>query len=505
MRDFHRCSRCSRVNFMCKCIPSSSALTASASSASGAASVMPTNPSSMHRDVEEAGPSGMSSQLLLGTDSTADADDATTADSVVGITLRAATSMQPFSIYDFLSTSRSNLYGRLTDEQASLPVLRTKRYSNASEEYSSFMANRTRATLMPHDPAPPSISLHHDHAPSDQYNCPAGVNVSASASSAATALPVATTVIDPALQGSSSGELKNDTNELEALHSRLISLLECPVCLEPISPPIHQCRRGHLVCHRCKPHLSLCPTCRERMTDTRNWAVERIAEELRYPCKNSSAGCPLKMALCDKDNHEAACTFRTFTCPFRACSWSGFLPDMLPHLRHAHSSRFLEGHQQQIDVELNSPTLFYTDWAVSCLGEVFRFNVFQNIPNSMLYASAYYLGAANKAADFVYTVELSGRQNRNISYSRQTHSESTKMSSLCQSCDCFLIKGDVIKYFVKDGKLGLKIQFHRSRLDWVARFFYILLFFLYGFIGNVKFEIKEWYYGNLSLIPCSIL
>ena len=35
--------------------------------------------------------------------------------------------------------------------------------------------------------------------------------------------------------------------ELDTLHSTLTSLLECPVCMEPIAPPIHQCRRGHLV------------------------------------------------------------------------------------------------------------------------------------------------------------------------------------------------------------------------------------------------------------------
>lgn len=35
--------------------------------------------------------------------------------------------------------------------------------------------------------------------------------------------------------------------ELDHFHAKLIGLIECPVCLEPISPPIHQCRRGHLV------------------------------------------------------------------------------------------------------------------------------------------------------------------------------------------------------------------------------------------------------------------
>ena len=46
------------------------------------------------------------------------------------------------------------------------------------------------------------------------------------------------------------------TNELDDFHTRLLSLIECPVCLEPIAPPVHQCRRGHLVrchCNSCRP------------------------------------------------------------------------------------------------------------------------------------------------------------------------------------------------------------------------------------------------------------
>ena len=39
-------------------------------------------------------------------------------------------------------------------------------------------------------------------------------------------------------------------SELEQLHARLIAMIECPVCFEPIAPPIHQCRRGHLVSYR---------------------------------------------------------------------------------------------------------------------------------------------------------------------------------------------------------------------------------------------------------------
>lgn len=46
---------------------------------------------------------------------------------------------------------------------------------------------------------------------------------------------------------SSSSTEPTTTNELDEFHARLLSLIECPVCLEPIAPPVHQCRRGHLV------------------------------------------------------------------------------------------------------------------------------------------------------------------------------------------------------------------------------------------------------------------
>jgi len=196
------------------------------------------------------------------------------------------------------------------------------------------------------------------------------------------------------------------------------------------------------------------------MSDMRNWAVERLAEHLRYPCKNASSGCPVTILLAHKSQHEATCSFRTYTCLFRTCSWAGFRPLILSHLREAHTSRFLEGTQQCIDVELNSPTLFYTDWAVSCLGQIFRINVFQNIPNSIFYSSIYLIGSSDaSSSDFSYTITVNGPNCRRIAYTRQTHNESSKMSSLCASGDCFQIKGDSIKFFVNDdNKLRLHVE-----------------------------------------------
>ena len=52
--------------------------------------------------------------------------------------------------------------------------------------------------------------------------------------------------------------------------------MECPVCLDHITPPIKQCVKGHLVCIDCFPRLHHCPTCRSAMCDERNLAMEQV-------------------------------------------------------------------------------------------------------------------------------------------------------------------------------------------------------------------------------------
>lgn len=72
------------------------------------------------------------------------------------------------------------------------------------------------------------------------------------------------------------------------LNSNILSMIECPVCLEYMGPPIQQCRRGHLVCSSCRAQLVNCPTCRSRFTDLRNLVLERIVEMIKYPCRHDS-------------------------------------------------------------------------------------------------------------------------------------------------------------------------------------------------------------------------
>lgn len=197
--------------------------------------------------------------------------------------------------------------------------------------------------------------------------------------------------------------------------------------------------------------------------------MERIAELLKYPCRNSGSGCTITTLLSNKAAHEAVCPYRPFSCLFRTCSWTGFQPDLLPHLRSAHPLRFLEGTRHEIDVELSSPTLFITDWAISCFERIFRFNVFQHIPNFMFYASAYLISGSGGApdaqpSDFKYVVTVSGSQSRKLTYSRETHPDTIRTTQLCHTEDCFVIRGDKLDFFAHSNgtKLRLLVELERA-------------------------------------------
>ncbi|RRT48423.1 hypothetical protein B296_00049645 [Ensete ventricosum] len=59
--------------------------------------------------------------------------------------------------------------------------------------------------------------------------------------------------------------------------SSVRELLECPVCLNAMYPPIHQCSNGHTLCSGCKPRVhNRCPTCRHELGNIRCLALEKL-------------------------------------------------------------------------------------------------------------------------------------------------------------------------------------------------------------------------------------
>jgi len=110
---------------------------------------------------------------------------------------------------------------------------------------------------------------------------------------------------------------KTFTSECEITTSHKFSDFQCPVCLETAPPPIYQCIEGHIVCSRCKPHLSgkECPSCRSSMHNgIRNRYLEEIVNGMILKCRYNKSGCKTKVPGKDLDAHEKACEYRPYEC-----------------------------------------------------------------------------------------------------------------------------------------------------------------------------------------------
>ncbi|KAM7363310.1 uncharacterized protein ACRADG_000264 isoform 1-T4 [Cochliomyia hominivorax] len=51
---------------------------------------------------------------------------------------------------------------------------------------------------------------------------------------------------------------------LSVVVQMILGLIECPVCLDTITPPAMQCQNGHLLCVNCRIRAEKCPVCRDR-------------------------------------------------------------------------------------------------------------------------------------------------------------------------------------------------------------------------------------------------
>ncbi|KAI9560706.1 hypothetical protein GHT06_011656 [Daphnia sinensis] len=106
-------------------------------------------------------------------------------------------------------------------------------------------------------------------------------------------------------------------------YEALIRHFDCPVCHDWVTPPIVQCRKGHIVCGPCKSKgLKACPVCKQRFSDVTNWMMEQVSLVIAFPCKFQGNGCRIYSELIHKTAHEALCSFRPVSCQYgiRGCT-----------------------------------------------------------------------------------------------------------------------------------------------------------------------------------------
>ncbi|KAH9641363.1 hypothetical protein HF086_012650 [Spodoptera exigua] len=237
------------------------------------------------------------------------------------------------------------------------------------------------------------------------------------------------------------------SKELRGRGMSLLRLLECPVCLEWMEPPMSQCRRGHLVCGRCRARLASCPVCRTAFSSVRNRAMEGVADMLRYPCRH---GCGREVRLRRRAPHEASCAARRYHCPAPPCARHPPLAhhDLAHHFQCKHLPILKIGGKHKFSMKVNSEQ--HDTWLIMALDEYFHLRVDVDIRTWGVIVYVSYIGPKRKAKNYVYEVSVVGQHNsRSLAYKRATHSDLESSSLNVSRQDCFHLTLDQALNFLR--------------------------------------------------------
>nr|CAD7392884.1 unnamed protein product [Timema cristinae] len=236
--------------------------------------------------------------------------------------------------------------------------------------------------------------------------------------------------------------------EEEKLNQGLINILECPVCMEYMGPPINQCLRGHLVCSICRPQLRDCPTCRSHFADARNLAMEKVADKLQYPCKNATMGCTDYFRLKDKVEHEANCSFRVYFCFL--CEWKGMYRDMFVHILMDHGKLMLSGMKHRIDLPLgNALNNGGQTYIISAVGRLFRAQFMLGVQSEVM-GLVQFIGPQRESKSYKYSIEVMNKvedNSRGILYTSTTHSDLDELANLVDAGEGFCLRAAALPRF----------------------------------------------------------
>ncbi|XP_057818591.1 E3 ubiquitin-protein ligase DIS1 [Cryptomeria japonica] len=270
--------------------------------------------------------------------------------------------------------------------------------------------------------------------------------------------------------GSEGCELKNyvctTVKSLVDAVSSVHELLECPVCMNSMYPPIHQCPNGHTLCHVCKARVNnRCPTCRYELGNIRCLALEKVAASLELPCKYQCYGCQEIFPYYSKLKHEAQCPLRPYNCPYAGseCKVVGDIPSLVAHLRGDHKVDFHDGptfnHRY---VKSNPHEVENATWMLTvfnCFEQYFclHFEAFQLGTAPVYIAFLRFMGNDNDAKNFSYSLEVGG-SGRKLTWQGIPRSIRDSHKKVRDSHDGLIIQRNLALFFSGSDRKELKLR-----------------------------------------------
>ena len=195
--------------------------------------------------------------------------------------------------------------------------------------------------------------------------------------------------------------------------------------MEYMRPPIILCVNGHNICNICRPKLAECPTCRKRFLSTRNLALEKLAQEVNFPCTYRKFGCKEVFAHDKLDEHQVICRYSQLKCPIAeidilnrhdymwaddvSCDWTGNYNEVENHLMEEHLEMCLDyGEVESRSLHEYGTSAWFKKFAF-VYDEVF-FRWFDE-RDDMFYVGVQYIGPPENAAKYKYRVKFVNGNN----------------------------------------------------------------------------------------------
>ncbi|KAI3995564.1 hypothetical protein MKX01_023309 [Papaver californicum] len=243
-------------------------------------------------------------------------------------------------------------------------------------------------------------------------------------------------------------------------------LLECPVCMSSMYPPIHQCPNGHTLCSNCKARVhNCCPTCRYELGNIRCLALEKVAESLELPCRHQALGCHDIFPYYSKLKHEQHCRYRPYNCPYAGseCCVTGDIPILVGHLKDDHkvdthdgctfNHRYVKSNPQEVENATWMLTVF------NCFGRQFclHFEAFQMGMAPVYMAFLRFMGDEDDAKKFSYSLEVGGN-GRKLMWQGVPRSIRDSHRKVRDSQDGLIIQRNLALFFSGGDRQELKLR-----------------------------------------------
>jgi E3 ubiquitin-protein ligase SIAH1 len=242
----------------------------------------------------------------------------------------------------------------------------------------------------------------------------------------------------------------------EDLEKSLLKNLECPVCMEYMTPPIILCENGHNICNSCRPNLDTCPNCRHPILQARNYALEDLCYKLNYPCKFREEGCEEMFSGVLIKEHQAVCHHGTHTCPLDRvpeinCGWSGEFRELVTHLESQHEDRICS------DAKFHSPEINGSVSIVLVHNEIFIF--YKCFRDSKYYCVVQLFGTSVQASDFKYKVKLRAENKiEKLSQVNLVRSITEELDATFRAGHCVRLDDEVVSHYIVDGVMQLQVE-----------------------------------------------